>query len=314
MKGRMEKPRIAIYYESRLGRNDGPPLYYFHALKQMGYEINHLLPQGDTFKDMGRYDLHLWVDFGEDALGLPEFTIPNDGGTKVYVASDTHLDDGYRMRKAQDFDIVCFNQKRAYEEYKPSQQNGYVGWMPHAVEPQAYPHIETLKKYDLCFIGHAQDPNILNYNGLNRMWALDRMFREFPNFYYGHRHPAWPGKNLFEDAAHHFAESKIIFNISIKDDVNMRVFEALATGSLLLTNYLPTLPELFEDRTHLVMYKDLDEAVKLAHYYLKHDKEREKIAQAGMELCLKEHTYQERAKVILSLAADYNKNIKSKKE
>lgn len=295
--------RIVIYYDNRFGRNDGPPLYYFNIMKKMGLEVYHLIPHGDTLKDCGPFDLHFWVDWGEDALGYPEFHIPKDGGKTIYVASDTHLDNGYRFKKAQEFDYVFFNQKRAVEEYRQNvlfPKGQHISWLPHAFEPLAYPNIETVKKYDVCFIGHMQS-DYPNYNGMSRTQALDRLFKEFPDFYYGSRHPAFPGKNMFEDAAHHFSESKIIFNISIKDDINMRVFETMGTGSFLLTNWLPTLEELFIDGKELVTYKTYDEMVKKTKYYLEHNDERIKIAEAGYNKVIKEHTYQNRVEKILEI-------------
>ncbi len=119
------------------------------------------------------------------------------------------------------------------------------------------------------------------------------MFKEFPNFFYG--------KRLFEEAAEIFSQSKIVLNISIKDDVNMRVFEALSTGSFLLTNELPTLPILFQDGVHLATYRSLDEAVEKARYYLAHDAEREKIAEAGYREFIGKHTYEHRLKKVLEI-------------
>ena len=297
----MKKLRHAIYYDNRFGRNDGPPLYYLNVMrKKLEWEIYHLIPVGDTTKDIGPVDFHWWVDWGEDALHYPDWKIPDDGGKKIYVASDTHLDDGYRLRKAKEFDYVFLNQKRAVEEY-----DGKAVWLPHAFEPQAYPNITTLKKYDVGFIGHMQQDKP-NYNGMSRVQALDRLFKEFPNFYYGSRHPQFPGKNIFEDAAKRFSESKIAFNISIGDDINMRVFETLGTGSFLLTNYLPTLGELFEDGKHLVTYKSYDDMVEKAKYYLEHDEEREKIAEAGYQEAIKNHTYQNRIERIAKIVGIKN--------
>jgi O-antigen biosynthesis protein len=300
-----EEIRIAIYYDSRLGRNDGAPLYYMNVLRnQLKYKVFHLIPHGDTLKDVGPVDYHFWVDWGEDALNYPPFEIPEDGGIKIYVASDTHLGRRHRFETALKFDYAFFNQKRAVEEfklYKPNEKKRCkFSWLPHAFEPLAYPNIETIKKYDICFIGHMQmdEPN---YNGMSRMWALDRLFKEFPEFYYGSRHPAFPGKNLFEDAAHHFSESKIVFNISIKDDINMRVFETLGTGSFLLTNWLPTLGELFEDGVDLVTYKSYDEMIEKARYYLEHDKERIKIAESGYNKVINSHTYKNRIETIFKV-------------
>jgi glycosyltransferase involved in cell wall biosynthesis len=298
-----DKKRIAIYYDNRYGRNDGPPLFFFNQLKKReDLEVVHLLPIGDTLKDVGPMDYHFWVDWGEDALHYPEWHIPKDGGKTIYVVSDAHIDNGYRYKKAREFDYVFFNQVRFMQEYNPALalQNQKVSWLPHAFEPQAYPNITTIKKYDVCFVGHIQADQP-NYNGISRVMALDRLFKEFPEFYFGSRHPAYPGKNMFEDAARRFSESKIVFNISIKDDINMRVFEVMGTGSFLLTNWLPTLGELFEDGKDLVTYKTYDEMVEKARYYIDHEEEREKIAQNGYNKVIQSHTYKNRIDKILGM-------------
>ena len=50
-------------------------------------------------------------------------------------------------------------------------------WLPHAVEPLAYPKKSYINKYDVCFVG--------NIGGWERVDFLDRMFKEFPNFFKG---------------------------------------------------------------------------------------------------------------------------------
>ena len=325
--------RIANYFESRLGRNDGNPLYVQACLKRMQYyvgihggmgknaelepwfangkddpaasatakemwerdkqllEVDHIYPTGDL-SPYGTYDLNIHVDWGEDGLtGVLPYSPIDTPHPMAYWASDTHINNGkqgdsypYRLETAKKADFVFCAQKRAVEEMK---RDGVANpiWLPHAVEPQAYPKFDLLtKKYDLCFVGHV--------NTRNREDALDRMFSTFPNFYYG--------QQLFEAAARKYAESKVCFNISMEDDLIMRVFEVMATGSFLLTNWVPTIEELFEDGKHLVLYRSLDEAVDKAKYYLSHDEEREKIAQAGYEHVLKNHTIQHRVNVILT--------------
>ena len=291
--------RAAIYYHTNFGRNDGAPLYYTHNLKKIeGLEVVHLKPEGDT-SNFGKFDYHFFVDFGEDGLPVenPMWLPKEDGGIKIYVASDTHLDNGFRYEKAKLMDYVYFNQRRAVEEYKPL-PGQKVFFHPHAGEPDAYPAYNIIKKWDVVFIGHMQEQ--INHNGFTRIDALDRLFKEFPNFYYGSRTPLDPQANMFEDAAKKFCQSKIVFNVSIKDDINMRVFETLSTGSFLLTNNIPTLSELFEDGKHLVTYNTLDEMVEKAKYYLEHDEEREAIAKAGHELFMANHTYMCRVKKVLA--------------
>lgn len=315
--------RIANYYEARLGRNDGNPLYVQACLKRMQYhgsvlsgqpnealkswfsgdmdersltsakdlfekhkqtiEIDHIYPVGDL-SPYGTYDLNIHVDWGEDGLvGILPYSPIDTPHPMAYWASDTHLGYDYRLAMAKRADFVFCAQKRAVEKMK---NDGIANpiWLPHAVEPQAYPKFDLLTKtYDVCFVGHL--------NSENRIDALDALLQEFPNFYYGQR--------LFDEAARKYAESKVCFNISMLDDINMRTFEVMATGSFLLTNWIPTIEELFEDGKHLVLYRSEEEMIDKAKYYVAHDDEREKIAQAGYEEVMKNHTIQNRVNRIL---------------
>jgi len=277
--------KIAIYYENRLGRNDGPPLYWCNAFKALGHDVTHFASNFEPDNTWGKFDLHVWVDWGEDALtgALPYTPISMKNlHPSMYVASDTHLGYEYRRNKATEFDYVFCNQVRAVDEFKLDGVEAV--FLPHAVEPRAYPDQPVMiKKYDLGFVGFVTFEK--------RAHMLDRMFREFPNFFYGQR--------LFEDAAEIYRKSRIVFNEAVKDDINMRCFEVTATGAFLLTEWVPTLDECFEDGKHLVTYKTMDEAVEKAKYYLEHEDEREAIALAGKEHTLSHHTYQHRIKEAL---------------
>src|SRR3990167_1587455 len=274
----MSKLRIANYYESDLGRNDGNPLYMWNAFGRYGdIESGHLRPVGDLTK-WGTWDFHFEADWGEDALYgiLPYKPVPIPS-PNAFWHSDTHMGYEWRLAKARktDWNFCC--QMRAVEDFrKAGIQNVY--FMPHAVEPMAYPCIPSIKKFDIVFVGHINDQT--------RIDLLDRAFKEFDNFWYGQRR--------FDDAAEKFCQSKIVLNHSIRDDINMRTFESMATGSFLLTSNIPTLHELFKDGEHLVTYKNHDDMVDKARYYLLHDEEREKIAKAGMEEVLSKHTFRHR--------------------
>lgn len=290
--------KICTFYEARLGRNDGPPLYWTHALRQMGHEVVHLSSE-EMPRANEKADLYLWVDWGEDALTgiLPYAPISmRDLHPSVYVTSDTHLGYDYRLKKAREFDYVFCNQVRAVEEF--ARDGVLAHFLPHAVEPRAYPNKPVaMKKWDIGFVGFVTFEK--------RVVMLDRMFREFPNF--------WFGQRLFEEAAEIYRKSKIVFNTAALDDINMRCFEVTATGAFLLTEWTPTQDQCFTDGVHLVTYKTMDEAVEKAHYYLEHEAEREKIAQAGMEHTLFRHTYQDRIKEMLSWTAENGQGACSKK-
>lgn len=287
----MSIPRLAFIYEDprRIHRNDGPPLYWWNAASKLFGKENarHILPDASTWDRVGRFDHHFWVDFGEDALmpHLP-YVPQSPPRPNVYVCSDAHIGYDYRLSRARDFDWVFCNQLRAAQEFiRDGIPEERCIWLPHAFEPQAYPKLDTINRYDVCFIG--------NMNCWERVDFLDRMFKEFPSFFFG--------KRIFEEAAEVFRSSKIVLNISIKDDINMRVFEALGTGSFLLTNWLPTLEHLFKDGVHLATYKTVDEAVEKARYYIAHEDERLRIAQAGYEEAIKKHTYTHRLKTVMRM-------------
>ena len=277
--------RICTFYEARLGRNDGPPLYWTNAMRNLGHEVVHLSTEELPREEDGKFDLYLWVDWGEDGIGsLPYVPCSlKDFHPSMYVCSDAHIGYDYRLNKAKEFDYVFCNQIRARDEFE---RDGVKAiFLPHAVEPQAYPNKPVaIKKYDIGFIGFVTFEK--------RALMLDKLFREFPVFFFGHR--------LFENCADMFRKSKIVFNTAAVDDINMRCFEATATGSFLLTEWVPTLDVCFEDGKHLVTFKTMDEAIEKARYYLAHEEEREAIAKAGMEHTLANHTYQKRIKEALS--------------
>jgi 2-polyprenyl-3-methyl-5-hydroxy-6-metoxy-1,4-benzoquinol methylase len=93
-----------------------------------------------------------------------------------------------------------------------------------------------------------------------------------------------------------YSASRVVFNRSIANDVNMRVFEALACGSLLMTNDLGDngQAEFFQDGVHLATYRDPEELLDKTAFYLSRDAVRERIAAAGREEALGRHTYRHR--------------------
>lgn len=290
--------RLATWYENRLGRNDGNPLYITAALKRREVKgellIDHLIPNGDS-KLFGQYDANIWVDWGEDAVaGLCpyEIKVPGDAPL-IYWASDTHLGYEHRLEMAKRADIVFVAQKGAVARMKKDGVENPI-WLPHAFEPRAYndvddptgqkPYDLVAKKYDVCFVGHI--------NSENRIEALDRLFKEFPNFYYGQR--------LFNEAARKFAESKVCFNISMKDDLNMRTFEIMGSKSMLLTDRQSNIEEFFTDGKHLVLYDSLDEMVDKARYYIQNENEARAIAAEGYKEAMAKHTIDHRLDVMLA--------------
>jgi spore maturation protein CgeB len=79
----------------------------------------------------------------------------------------------------------------------------------------------------------------------------------------------------------------------------MRDFEVMATGTMLLTNWIPTIEEVFSNGNDLVLYRDEEEMVEKARFYIEHENEREEIAKTGYEKVIKNHTIIHRVEKML---------------
>lgn len=113
----------------------------------------------------------------------------------------------------------------------------------------------------------------------------------------------WDKPHTFEEMAKVYRRSKIVVNVPRDDfpqDANMRAFEAMAAGCLLISRIPSELTAIgFQKGTHFVAYRDEGEIMDLVGHYLAHEAERERIAGAGREKVLAEHTYDHRADLLL---------------
>lgn len=297
--------RIASYYGDiqSCGRNDGSPLYYTNKLRELfGKEkVEHIMPAGD-FSKFGEFDYHFLVDFGEDALGYQDFELPHPS---IYITSDTHLGYDYRLSRAKRCDwVFCCQEKARGDFIRDGVPEDRCFWLPHAFDPLAYSpgvfNIEKnvwdeeavpIKRYDVCFIGNLNDDNRVDH--------LDRLFKAVPKFYWG--------TQRFHEAASKFNESKIVFNVSSRGELNMRHSEALGSGAFLLSDNIDPTQNIYKEGVHFAGYSSMDEMVDKARYYLAHDEEREKIAQAGHLEAITKNTYLHRLiKVLDTVGIDYD--------
>lgn len=316
------KPRVAIYYDvlPQTGmRNDGAPLAVHYNLRKI---LN-----GDTFKNMsqngmaddcknvshlsawyplnqhGTFDLNILVDYGEDVLGIPtDWEIPHPN---AYWAFDTHIDEKgyrYRLNRAKQFDNVFLCHKAQIEMFiRDGVDPSKIHYLPVAAETDCYRPYSIMPKWDWSFIGH------LNSN--HRIDLVDRFIKEFGlgdgKGYFGYRIPQVTGHCVLDDAAKKFSMSRIAINDAINGDLNMRVFEAMACKTLLLTQDIPTIHEFFKDGEHLVLYRTIDEAVELAQNLLRNEERRAAIAENGYKEILAKHTYEHRTRDILKTCLNY---------
>ena len=126
------------------------------------------------------------------------------------------------------------------------------------------------------------------------MASFDYAFKKFPN-----SHMAF--NRFFEDMAVRVIRGRLGFNISIRNDLNMRFFEIMSSGSCLLTNTtVEGIEDLgFEDGKHFLGFDSKESLVEQALWGIENPASRERIAREGHNMVRKFHTYDLRMQRIL---------------
>ncbi|MBF0336154.1 MAG: glycosyltransferase family 1 protein, partial [Alphaproteobacteria bacterium] len=96
--------------------------------------------------------------------------------------------------------------------------------------------------------------------------------------------PLRSGRLTQEEAANVYARARVSLNCSLNGDLNLRVFEVLAAGGLLLGDRLRPesgLARIFEEGRHFVAWSDQGELIEKARHYLDHPDENRAIREAG---------------------------------
>ena len=208
------------------------------------------------------------------------------GVPSVYYEIDNHVIRGSDKHWYIDTDLIFLAQPYFKDFYKDWKTDN----LPLACCPDVHKRYEDEpQEYDIGFIGNDTYPY--------RRMLLDILSANYKVL----RTTAEPG----EPYSRLLNRCKIIFNCAMDNDVNMRFFEGMACGRLLLSDYLPEQDNYAIDGVHYVAYRSVDELLEKVNYYLKNNKEREKIAKQGMEHVHKNHNYNIRLEELLCLAKNH---------
>lgn len=192
----------------------------------------------------------------------------------------------------------------------------HVIYSPPGFNEAIYRRKVQPKQYDVSFVGGGHP---------YRDWIIAQMRRAGLRVHrWGHRSPGVD--QLSQDAMIDvFNQTKINLNISNsvswdlrylrtslrairvalrslknREQLKGRHFEICGCGGFQLTYYVEDLERCYAIGDEIVIYMDVDDLIEKARYYLKHEDEREAIAEAGYRRALADHTYQKRFRDIMN--------------
>lgn len=114
------------------------------------------------------------------------------------------------------------------------------------------------------------------------------------------------GRSVYGDEyAKVYSASKIALNVHHPQCIkalNPRTFEVTACGCLLVTDVMAELPKFFEPGKEVVTFQEIEELRDKLRFFLKNERARRKVADAGMKRALSEHTYDARMQKLLEVA------------
>lgn len=234
--------------------------------------------------DKPRPDLYLWVESvpghvpsNLQALGCP---------TACYLI-DSHLNFEKHLEVAHGFDYVFIAQFAYLDAFRKVVPRTY--WLPLACDPEVHRRNKCDKQYDVGFVGSVS-------HGSERQALLNQLNSAIPVHY---------ERCFWDEMARVFSESRMIFNNAVNEDLNMRFFEVLSSGTMLLSDATigSGQSELFCDGEDYACYRE-NSLVETARFYLENDEMRERIAVRGQRLVHNAHTYLHRVEDLLAVTCE----------
>ncbi len=213
---------------------------------------------------------------------------------------DTYAYTGSRIAWSMLFDLVfVFHPGYDVEFQKAGHPGAHV--IPHAIDPSLFLGEELERVFEIGWVGQSRGP------------LYRTRERQLPMLSGSFRMNDWSRRCEPEEMARIYRQSKIVVNIARDDfpqDANLRTFEAMAAGALLLTPLPTELMRIgFEDGVHFIGYRKEADIAPLVRKYLSEESVRSRIVEAAREQVLREHTYDHRAQAILDLTERHGRNF-----
>jgi hypothetical protein len=156
----------------------------------------------------------------------------------------------------------------------------HVAWLPLAYNDK-YNLENNHRNYEVSFIGNT------NHKGSSRGRDVDQILKDF-------HHPKTNGYH-FTDMLKTYGQSKIVLNNTIGGELNMRFFEGIGTGAVLLTDQNnECVGDLFTPGEDFINFSDPADAIQKVRMILSDYEAYSKNAKKAQDKVLKLHTYEKR--------------------
>lgn len=119
-----------------------------------------------------------------------------------------------------------------------------------------------------------------------------------------------PGIGYDDGISAIYRDSKININITlhcIATGASQRIFDVMAAGGFMLSNYQKELTELFVPGEEIVLYHNEEELMQYVEYYLTHEDERKEIARRGQEKVLRLHGFHNKLERVFDIVSRIEK-------
>jgi hypothetical protein len=185
-----------------------------------------------------------------------------------------------------------------------------VEWLPEACDPAAHFPLEEVGEEwvsDVAFVGKA---NARNPRYAARCQLVQKVCERYRTRVYG---AGWDALGIRaereevrpEDYRRVCRGARIVLGRDWTDSCDCyfsnRTWFTLGCGGFLLTNHVPHLEDIFEERRQLVWYRSDEECLELVGRYLERPEERRRIAAAGRDFALTHRTYNHFARDLVNL-------------
>lgn len=265
--------------------------FYEISLKDMGIQFDRFSWTDWQTHMRPEYDLYFFIDFNPILYQLHKY--PQFHPRCFYFWDSFHFPLTYVAQVTEMFDRSYFAELITSQGL---QNLGYttVHWLPPAFYPGIYrPIPEIEKNLDFSFIG--QPDSVVTRKGKTRKDFFEELSNKYP-------------KSIVEQSVYGddvnkiYNHSRILIDKTIWGNIGTRIFEIIGSGGFALINkckFQNGIDKLAIDNVHYVSYDDSwSDCVSKIDYYLEHEDERKKIAQAGHKHFLANHTYKHRLEQI----------------